>query len=250
MLVVLSWLILSIFASLPFIASSGNLGVTDSFFEAVSGLTTTGSTIISDLENTSKGIILWRAILQWLGGIGIIVSAISILPNLGVGGMQLFRLESSDTSEKILPRAASIATEITVLYIALSVICGISYWLAGLSSFDSFVHAMSTIATGGFSSRSDSLGGFNNINLETIAIIFMIISSLPFVLYLKAIRGKPSDIIKDQQVRGFFKTLSIASIVVILYLIIFKDFVSFDAIRYSLFNVTSIPVSYTHLRAH
>ena len=240
MLVVLSWLILSIFASLPFIASTGNLGVTDSFFEAVSGLTTTGSTIISDLENTSKGIILWRAILQWLGGIGIIVSAISILPNLGVGGMQLFRLESSDTSEKILPRAASIATEITVLYIALSVICGISYWLAGLSSFDSFVHAMSTIATGGFSSRSDSLGGFNNINLETIAIIFMIISSLPFVLYLKAIRGKPSDIIKDQQVRGFFKTLSIASIVVILYLIIFKDFVSFDAIRYSLFNVTSI----------
>ena len=237
-LVVLSWLILSIFASIPFIASSVNLSITDSFFEAVSGLTTTGSTVISDLENTSRGIILWRAILQWLGGIGIIVSAISILPNLGVGGMQLFRLESSDTSEKILPRAASIATEITVLYIALSAICGISYWLIGLSSFDSLVHAMSTIATGGFSSRSDSLGGFNNV--ETIAIIFMIISSLPFVLYLKAIRGRPTDIIKDQQVRGFFKTLFIASIAVISYLIIFKDFVSFDAIRYSLFNVTSI----------
>jgi len=239
-LVILSWVILSIFASLPFIASSSNLSITDSFFEAISGLTTTGSTIISDLENTSRGIILWRAILQWLGGIGIIVSAISILPNLGVGGMQLFRLESSDTSEKILPRAASIATEITVLYIALSVICGISYWFVGLSSFDSLVHAMSTIATGGFSSKSDSLGGFNNINLETISVIFMIISSLPFVLYLKAIRGKPADIIKDQQVRGFFKTLFISSLIVILYLILVKNFISLDAIRYSLFNVTSI----------
>ena len=240
LLTTLSWLSIAIFGALPFLLSGLNLTLVDSFFESMSGITTTGSTIITNLDNAPKSILAWRAILQWLGGIGIIVSAISILPNLGVGGMQLFRLESSDTSEKILPRAASIATEITVLYIALSVICGISYWLAGLSSFDSFVHAMSTIATGGFSSRSDSLGGFNNINLETIAIIFMIISSLPFVLYLKAIRGKPSDIIKDQQVRGFFKTLFIASIVVILYLIIFKDFVSFDAIRYSLFNVTSI----------
>ncbi len=239
-LVIFSWLILSIFAALPFIASSGNLSLTDSFFEAVSGLTTTGSTIINDIESTSKGIILWRAILQWLGGIGIIVSAISILPNLGVGGMQLFRLESSDTSEKILPRAASIATEITVLYIALSVVCGLAYWSIGLTPFDSLVHAMSTIATGGFSSRSESFGSFNNINLETIAIIFMIISSLPFVLYLKAIRGRPLDILKDQQVRGFFKTLVIATLVVILYLTLTKDFASFDAVRYSLFNVTSI----------
>ena len=154
--------------------------------------------------------------------------------------MQLFRLESSDTSEKILPRAASIATEITVLYIALSVVCGLAYWSIGLTPFDSLVHAMSTLATGGFSSRSESFGSFNNINLETIAIIFMIISSLPFVLYLKAIRGRPLDILKDQQVRGFFKTLVVATLVVILYLTLTKDFASFDAVRYSLFNVTSI----------
>ncbi len=239
-LVMISWLILSIFASLPFIASTGNLNVTDSFFEAVSGLTTTGSTIINDIENTSRGIILWRAILQWLGGIGIIVSAISILPNLGVGGMQLFRLESSDTSEKLLPRAASIASEISVLYIALSVVCGISYWLIGLSPFNALVHAMSTIATGGFSSKSGSIGSFNNINLEFIAIFFMIISSLPFVLYLKAVRGSPSAIVKDQQVRGFFQILVLSSIIVMSYLIITSSFSSFEAIRYSLFNVTSI----------
>ena len=183
MLVVLSWFSLSIFASLPFITSTQNFSLTDAFFESVSGLTTTGSTIINDIENSSRGIILWRAILQWLGGIGIIVSAISILPRLGVGGMQLFRLESSDTSEKILPKAARIAAEISVLYITLSVICAIAFIFSGLSFFDSVVHAMSTIATGGFSSKSDSIGSYNNVNLETMTILFMILASLPSVSY-------------------------------------------------------------------
>jgi len=240
MLVVLSWFSLSIFASLPFITSTQNFSLTDAFFESVSGLTTTGSTIINDIENSSRGIILWRAILQWLGGIGIIVSAISILPRLGVGGMQLFRLESSDTSEKILPKAARIAAEISVLYITLSVICAIAFIFSGLSFFDSVVHAMSTIATGGFSSKSDSIGSYNNVNLETVTILFMILASLPFVLYLKAIRGKPKDLIKDQQVHGFFKTLIISILVVVFYLILTSNFTFSEILRYSIFNVTSI----------
>ena len=240
LLTALSWLSIAIFGSLPFVFSALELSITDAFFESMSGITTTGSTIISNLESAPKSILLWRAMLQWLGGIGIIVSAISILPNLGVGGMQLFRLESSDTSEKLLPRAASIASEISVLYIALSVVCGISYWMIGLSPFNALVHAMSTIATGGFSSKSGSIGSFNNINLEFIAVFFMIISSLPFVLYLKAVRGKPSAIIKDQQVKGFFQILILSLITVISYLIITGDFSSFEAVRYSLFNVTSI----------
>ena len=240
MLVVLSWFSLSIFASLPFITSTQNFSLTDAFFESVSGLTTTGSTIINDIENSSRGIILWRAILQWLGGIGIIVSAISILPRLGVGGMQLFRLESSDTSEKILPKAARIAAEISVLYITLSVICAIAFIFSGLSFFDSVVHAMSTIATGGFSSKSDSIGSYNNVNLETMTILFMILASLPFVLYLKAIRGKPKDLIKDQQVHGFFKTLIISILVVVFYLILTSNFTFSEILRYSIFNVTSI----------
>ena len=240
MLVVLSWFSLSIFASLPFITSTQNFSLTDAFFESVSGLTTTGSTIINDIENSSRGIILWRAILQWLGGIGIIVSAISILPRLGVGGMQLFRLESSDTSEKILPKAARIAAEISVLYITLSVICAIAFIFSGLSFFDSVVHAMSTIATGGFSSKSDSIGSYNNVNLETMTILFMILASLPFVLYLKAIRGKPKDLIKDQQVHGFFKTLIITILVVVFYLILTSNFTFSEILRYSIFNVTSI----------
>ena len=240
MLVVLSWFSLSIFASLPFITSTQNFSLTDAFFESVSGLTTTGSTIINDIENSSRGIILWRAILQWLGGIGIIVSAISILPRLGVGGMQLFRLESSDTSEKILPKAARIAAEISVLYITLSVICAIAFIFSGLSFFDSVVHAMSTIATGGFSSKSESIGSYNNVNLETMTILFMILASLPFVLYLKAIRGKPKDLIKDQQVHGFFKTLIISILVVVFYLILTSNFTFSEILRYSIFNVTSI----------
>ena len=240
MLVVLSWFSLSIFASLPFITSTQNFSLTDAFFESVSGLTTTGSTIINNIESSSRGIILWRAILQWLGGIGIIVSAISILPRLGVGGMQLFRLESSDTSEKILPKAARIAAEISVLYITLSVICAIAFIFSGLSFFDSVVHAMSTIATGGFSSKSGSIGSYNNVNLETVTILFMILASLPFVLYLKAIRGKPKDLIKDQQVHGFFKTLIISILVVVFYLILTSNFTFSEILRYSIFNVTSI----------
>ena len=240
MLVVLSWFSLSIFASLPFITSTQNFSLTDAFFESVSGLTTTGSTIINNIESSSRGIILWRAILQWLGGIGIIVSAISILPRLGVGGMQLFRLESSDTSEKILPKAARIAAEISVLYITLSVICAIAFIFSGLSFFDSVIHAMSTIATGGFSSKSGSIGSYNNVNLEIVTILFMILASLPFVLYLKAIRGKPKDLIKDQQVHGFFKTLIISILVVVFYLILTSNFTFSDILRYSFFNVTSI----------
>jgi trk system potassium uptake protein TrkH len=240
MLVVLSWFSLSIFASLPFITSTQNFSLTDAFFESVSGLTTTGSTIINDIENSSRGIILWRAILQWLGGIGIIVSAISILPRLGVGGMQLFRLESSDTSEKILPKAARIAAEISVLYITLSVICSIAFIFSGLSFFDSVVHAMSTIATGGFSSKSGSIGSYNSVNLETVTILFMILASLPFVLYLKAIRGKPKDLIKDQQVQGFFKTLLISILIVVFYLTLTSNFTFSEILRYSIFNVTSI----------
>jgi len=240
MLVVLSWFSLSIFASLPFITSTQNFSVTDAFFESVSGLTTTGSTIINDIENSSRGIILWRAILQWLGGIGIIVSAISILPRLGVGGMQLFRLESSDTSEKILPKAARIAAEISVLYITLSVICAIAFIFSGLTLFDSVVHAMTTIATGGFSSKSGSIGSYNNVNLEALTILFMILASLPFVLYLKAIRGKPKDLIGDQQVQGFFKILVVSILIVVFYLFLTSNFTFTEILRYSLFNVTSI----------
>ena len=240
LLVTLSWIILSIFSSLPFFLSQNNLGITESFFESVSGLTTTGSTTINNIQDASRGLLLWRAILQWLGGIGIIVSAVSILPSLGVGGMQLFRLESSDSSEKLLPRATSIATEITVLYLFLSGLCAIAYWFSGLSIFDSIIHSMTTIATGGFSSQQGSIGAYNNLSLEIMCILFMIFSSLPFVLYLKAIRGKPYLIFKDEQVQGVFKILISSILIIILYLSFLEDFDFFSSLRSVIFNVTSI----------
>jgi trk system potassium uptake protein TrkH len=145
-----SWVALTGFAALPFAFSELNLSYTDAFFEAMSGLTTTGATIIIGLDDVSPGLLLWRALLQWFGGIGIIVMAISVLPMLNVGGMQLFRLESSDTSEKILPRTAQIAGSIMALYFAISSACMLAYMAAGMGLFDAVAHAMTTIATGGF----------------------------------------------------------------------------------------------------
>jgi trk system potassium uptake protein TrkH len=147
----LAWLMVAIFGSLPFLLSSNEFTLSEAFFESMSGITTTGATIISDLDNSPKSILLWRAIMQWLGGIGIVVMAITILPLLKVGGMQLFKMEGADSTEKILPRTIEVAAIIISTYVALTFFCGFFYWVFGMSIFDSFCHAMTTIATGGFS---------------------------------------------------------------------------------------------------
>ena len=139
------------------------MSITDAFFESMSGITTTGSTIISNLENAPKGILLWRAILQWLGGIGIIVMAITLMPIMNVGGMQLFKISSNDSSEKILPKSKEIALRLTYIYSALTGVCAISYWIFGMGKFDSLTHSMTTIATGGFSNYNQSIGYFNSV---------------------------------------------------------------------------------------
>ena len=198
-----AWLSLAAFAALPFAFSGLGLSYTDAFFESMSGLTTTGATIITGLDNAPPGILLWRALLQWFGGIGIIVMAISVLPMLNVGGMQLFRLESSDTSEKILPRTAQIAGSITRLYFLITGSCLLAYWLAGMSFFDAVAHAMTTIATGGFSTRDASLAAFDTPLIEMVAIFFMLASSLPFVAYLQLRNRNFSAFLRDGQIRFF-----------------------------------------------
>ena len=175
----LSWLTLTFFASLPFVYTQLGLSFTDAFFESMSGITTTGSTVITGLDSLTTGILLWRALLQWLGGIGIIVMAIAVLPMLKVGGMQLFRMESSDQTEKALPRAAQVASAIGVIYLVLTMACAGAYWLAGMSGFESFAHSMTTIATGGFSTSDGSIGHFDSAWIDTIATVFMIIGSIP-----------------------------------------------------------------------
>ncbi|MEK9545575.1 MAG: potassium transporter TrkG, partial [Pelagibacteraceae bacterium] len=238
LLTALSWLSIAIFGSLPFIFSNLNLSFTDSFFESMSGITTTGSTILSNLEITPKSILLWRAILQWLGGIGIIVMAITLMPIMNVGGMQLFKISSNDTSEKILPKSKEISLRLIYIYSSLTILCALTYWIFGMNIFDSLTHSMTTIATGGFSNYNDSIGYFNSIPIEISAMLFIILGSLPFIVYIKFINGNKKIFTSDIQIRTFVRIILIAITVLSIYLI-FYDGNKFN-LRSIFFNVISI----------
>tara|TARA_B100001248_G_scaffold95994_1_gene71306 strand:- start:1215 stop:2663 length:1449 start_codon:yes stop_codon:yes gene_type:complete len=237
----LAWVTVAVFGSLPFLLSTQNFSFSEAFFESMSGITTTGATIISDLDNSPKSILLWRAIMQWLGGIGIVVMAITILPLLKVGGMQLFKMEGPDSTEKILPRTIEVATIIISTYIILTLTCGFFYWIFGMTIFDSISHAMTTIATGGFSTHNDSIGFFKSSNIEMVASIFIILGSIPFISYLKFTQGNKKVFFQDVQIRGLIYLLLISIIIMFLYLLLINDESSlFDKIRISSFNVISI----------
>ena len=238
LLTALSWLSIAIFGSLPFIFSTIELSITDAFFESMSGITTTGSTIISNLENTPKGILLWRAILQWLGGIGIIVMAITLMPIMNVGGMQLFKISSNDSSEKILPKSKEIALRLIYIYLGLTALCAITYWICGMGKFDSLTHSMTTIATGGFSNYNQSIGYFNSIPIEISSMIFIILGSIPFIAYIKFINGNRKIFISDIQIKTFLKIILISVIILSLYLIINNQ--TELSLRFVFFNVISI----------
>ncbi len=237
----LAWVTVAIFGSLPFVLSSQMFSFSDAFFESMSGITTTGATIISDLDNSPKSILLWRAIMQWLGGIGIVVMAITILPLLRVGGMQLFKMEGPDSTEKILPRTIEVAAIIISTYVILTMLCGFFYWLFGMSIFDSVSHAMTTIATGGFSTHNDSIGFFKSSNIEIVASLFIILGSIPFISYLKFSQGNRKIFFQDVQIKGLIYLLIIATIIMFLYLLFINYEGSlFEKIRISSFNVISI----------
>ncbi len=237
----LAWVMVAIFGSLPFLLSPKEFSFSEAFFESMSGITTTGATIITDLDNSPKSILLWRAIMQWLGGIGIVVMAITVLPLLKVGGMQLFKMEGPDSTEKILPRTIEVATIIISTYFALTLFCGFFYWLFGMSAFDSISHAMTTIATGGFSTHNESIGFFENSNIEIIACIFIILGSIPFISYLKFLQGNKKIFIEDSQIKGLIYIILISVIIMFLYLLFINyEKNIFDNIRISSFNVISI----------
>ena len=242
LLTTLSWLSIAIFGSIPFIFSDLNLSIVDSFFESMSGITTTGSTIIANLESAPKSILIWRAILQWLGGIGVIVMAITILPLLNVGGMQLFKKDqTSSASEKILPKTREVTLIISIIYLALTLTCGFAYWFVGMGAFDSIAHSMTTIATGGFSTYSDSIGYFQNPKIEIISIIFIISGSLPFVAYIKFFKGEKKIFIQDSQIKGLFYILIFSVLLMLIYLMIDnKSYDFLENLRISTFNVVSI----------
>ncbi|RUA13280.1 MAG: potassium transporter TrkH [Alphaproteobacteria bacterium] len=241
LLTTLSWLSIAIFGCIPFLLSNLNLSIVDAFFESMSGITTTGSTIITNLDNAPKSILIWRAILQWLGGIGVIVMAITVLPLLNVGGMQLFRMESSDTTEKILPRTREVTIIISIIYLTLTFACGVAYWLVGMNIFDSIAHSMTTIATGGFSTYSSSIGYFQNPKIEIIAIIFIVLGSIPFIAYIKFVKGDQKIFFKDVQIKGLIYIFIVSILLMLLYLLLSNKEYSFaENLRISTFNVVSI----------
>ena len=236
----LSWLLLATFATIPFVFSELRLSFTDAFFEAMSGFTTTGSTVIVGLDKAPPGILVWRSLLQWLGGLGIIVIAIAVLPMLRVGGMQLFRMESSDRSEKALPRAAQIASAIGIIYVVLTGIIAIAYWLAGMSGFDAINHTMTTIATGGYSTHDNSIGHFDNVKIEMIAIVGMLAGSLPLVLYLRTIQGKPLAVLSDGQVQWYLSIIAMVVVSTAAWLWLQSGVHPLTALRQAAFNIVSI----------
>ena len=240
LLTALSWLSIAVFSSLPFIFSNLNLSITDSFFESMSGITTTGSTIITDLNSSPKAILLWRALLQWLGGIGIIVMAITLMPIMNVGGMQLFKVSSSDASEKILPKTKEITLRLILIYLILTFLCSFFYNICGMKFFDSLTHSMTTIATGGFSNYNESIGYFNNIKIEIIAMIFIILGSIPFIAYIKFLSGKKNIFYTDTQIKSFIKIIFYSIVILFFYLTIFNKSFSDVSLRSISFNVISI----------
>jgi len=233
------WLALPIFGAIPFLFGVGGLSLTDAFFEAMSGLTTTGATIFDDIESLSPGLLFWRALLQWLGGIGIIVVAMVFLPELRVGGMQIFRSEGFDTFGKILPRATEISSRISVIYATLTAVCALCYVGAGMDLFDGVSHAMTTVSTGGFSTRDASFAAFDGA-AEYVAVVFMLLAALPFVRYVQLVAGTAEPLWRDSQIRAFLITVVTAAGLLTLWLWAQADGATEESLRKALFNTTSI----------
>lgn len=239
-LTTMSWVSIAAFGALPFAFSELEMSVADAFFESMSGVTTTGSTVIDNLDNAPPGILLWRALLQWLGGVGIIVMALAVLPMLSVGGMQLFATEAFDTPDKVLPRAAQLASGIGSMYLFLTFVCAVALWLAGMDGFDAVAHAMTTIATGGYSTKDASVGYFNTPAIDWIITVGMIVGSLPFVHYLRIARGDSRSLMRDSQVRWFLSIVVICVALVTVWILTQIGLGTHDALRYAAFNVISV----------
>ena len=234
----LCWLMLSGFAALP-LWFKLPLSYTDAFFETISGVTTTGSTILTGLDTMDHDILIWRSLLQWLGGVGFIVMAVAVLPFLKVGGMRLFQSESSDWSEKAMPRSGSIAKYIVIIYLGLTALCGYLYFLGGMTGFEAINHAMTTLSTGGYSTSDSSMGHFNSSFIFWVSTLFMILGSLPFVLFVRFLKGDIECLYKDVQVQAFLIFLLLLWLGFSLWLYFNSDYDFWTSLTLVAFNTTS-----------
>ncbi len=240
----LSWLLISFFAALPFLLVAVDLTVHDAVFEAVSGFTTTGSTVLANLDTTNPGTLMWRGLLQWIGGVGIVVTAIAVMPMLHVGGMQLFHTESSDRSEeKFLPRMVQFARSIGLIYLGLSLACALSYWAGGMSAFDAAVNMMATVSTGGYSTSDKSFMFWDSPMIDAMAILFMFLGALPIILFWPALHGRPALLFANSQVRGYFMIIIAATMVLTVFQWLNGINDGWRAFRFAAFNTVSLITS-------
>ena len=245
LIVVCFWIVLSLFGTLPFLItdSISNLSFSDAFFESMSGLTTTGATVLSQLDDLPKSILFYRQQLQWLGGMGIIVLAVAVLPLLGVGGMELYHAESSGIAkDRLTPKLRNTAIALWKIYLSLTLLCAVGYFLSGMSVFDAISHSFSTVAIGGFSTHDGSIGYFNSAAIESIAMIFMFLAGINFSLHFVAWNNRSLvDYIKDSEFKTYAMVLICSSIIVIAVLSLNGEYESAnETLRHSLFQTISI----------
>ena len=233
------WAVFPFFGALPLVFGAPRVSFTDGFFEAMSAFTTTGSTVLSELETMPPGTLLWRGMMQWFGGLGIVVVAMVFLPTLRVGGMQLFRSEAFDTLGKILPRAGEIAAQLTLIYVGLTFACMMAYLWSGLAMFDAIVHAMTTLATGGMANYDASFATFGPAT-DWVAIVFMCLAALPFIRYVQFVAGDPKPLWRDPQIHAFFLILAGWILLLSLNMLLRQDLPEGYGLRQVMFNVTSI----------
>jgi trk system potassium uptake protein TrkH len=240
LLVNVLWLVFTLVGAIPIYLSSYNLTVAQAVFESVSGITTTGGTVLVGLDTMSPGILLWRSLIVWLGGIGILGLGLFILPNLRVGGLSFFKLESSDTAEKPFERFASFTRAFMAIYLGITLACAIAYSWAGMTIFDAVNHAFTTIATGGFSTHDASFGHFDGLPVLWVGTVFMTLSSLPFsVMILLAVRRR-TNVLRDPQILAFFGYLCLFAAAVGIYHHLSSDVGLCLALTHSFFNISSI----------
>lgn len=234
------WTGVSVMSALPFLLIDNPLSLADAVFEAVSGVTTTGSSVISGLDKLPRDILLWRSILNWIGGVGIIGMAIAVLPFLRVGGMRLFKTESSEWSDKAMPRARSLMAMIIYCYLGLSLLCFLLFWVAGMDWFNAVNHMMTTVSTGGFSTSDLSFAQFDSLLIHWIAIVFMLAGAFPFVLFVRLVINRRFVFFSDTQVRGLLWLVLFTTLVLSIHLIISGQMEPLKAVTMACFNLVSI----------
>nr|WP_320135081.1 TrkH family potassium uptake protein [uncultured Amphritea sp.] len=234
-----SWMLMSFLGALPLMLCHHPLSLTDAVFESVSGITTTGSTVISGLQDLPRSLLLWRSLLQWLGGLGVIGMAVTILPFLRIGGMRLFQTESSDWADKSLPRFHELARTLLLSYLLLTLLCASSYWFVGMTVFDAINHAFTTVSTGGYATNDQSMGRFG-VTVLWVSVFFMLLGSLPFTLFIRFLLHPSLKSLADQQVKGFLMIVAVLVIILTSQLMLTGDMPFFAALTHTAFNVTSV----------